>query len=222
MYSASHRIFHLSHGRHLVDLLMSRWLQRLLSAVFAMGFLAILWSILPHVSKPSLPAPSRVNPAPGRDPMATAQRIAESHLFGQDTREPAGGEPASAADVQVDGLLYSDDRGSAWAILKVNGETGIFQAGDTLPDGERLVAIARTAVQLSHGPSIRIVELRKDFGSGGAGIVLTGDVALTDSDHALFPGTGGAVTSGLRPVSLPQKSDPLTQLRSLRQQLIKH
>jgi hypothetical protein len=89
-----------------------------------------------------------------------------------------------------------------------------------------LAAIAEGAVQLTDGLSQRVIELQRDFGNA-SGILLAGDTGLMPSRRALFPGeqaanTGPSFAPALQAVSLPQNADPLTQLRSLRQQLIQH
>lgn len=135
--------------------------------------------------------------------------------------------PKALADVRVDGLLYSEEPGSAWVILHVDGASGIYKTGDSLPDGETVAAIAQTAVQLTDGLSQRVIELQRDYGSPASGILLAGDTGLVPGHRALFPGESAlagppAFKPALQPVALPQGADPLTQLRSLRQQLIKH
>jgi hypothetical protein len=145
-----------------------------------------------------------------------------AHLFGEDATV-AMAPSARSMDISIDGIIYSDDSDSALAILKIDGNTDIFRVGDTLPDGEKILALAPTAVELGGPGAPRVLQLKQDFGDGGPGGVLAGDVggaARADLFAGLPAAHAGGYTSVLRPVALPQGADALGQLRSLRQQLI--
>ena len=131
----------------------------------------------------------------------------------------------TTASITVQGLFYSEDKDMAWAILDVDGKSGIFKAGDTLPDGEHLAAVGLNAIQIANGPVLRVVEMAQTFGPS-SGIQLEGAPNLYAQQDA-FPGqmppsTAAPVVQRLRTVSLPQTNDPISQLQSLRQQLITH
>jgi hypothetical protein len=221
-----HRIFRLKPREHLIDLLTSRTSRHAISAALALAAAGLAWSLFHGASKPTDSAPNLTIQLPNRDQARFAQDIAAAHLFGQSSSEMPDTPQKAAYAVKIDGLLYSSDPESAWAILQVDGTSGIYKTGDTLPDGETVAAIAETAVQLADGMSQRVIELQRDFGNA-TGILLAGDTGLMPSHRALFPGEQAANASpsfapALQAVSLPQNADPLTQLRSLRQQLIQH
>jgi hypothetical protein len=126
-----------------------------------------------------------------------------------------------AANISIEGVIYSDDPKSALAVLKVDDKSDIYKIGDTLPDGEKLLAIAPTAVQLGGKGAPRVIELQEDFGGGGSWMQLAGVPGRPDP----FPGMHNSTAqpgyaSALKPVVLSSDSDTLSQLRSLRQQLI--
>lgn len=155
-----------------------------------------------------------------------AGNAAAAHIFGHDAAAAVDAvTPVSAAAITVQALFYSTDKDMARAILEINGKADVFKSGDTLPDGEKLTAIGMNAVQVANGGSLREVELEQKFGNSGSGIFLTGMPELYATQDS-FPGSGSPastaapVIQNLRPVMIPQGSDPITQMRALRQQLI--
>ena len=211
---------------YLVDFLGSRYLRHGVAVALAICAGLIIWSMVPRTAKTaSLTAdavtlPSRVNIG------SSAEKIATAHLFGQSAAVGANAGPAvTAASITVQGVFYSDDKDMAWAILEVDGKSGIFKTGDTLPDGERLAAVGLNAIQIANGPALRVVEMAQSFGPA-SGIQLQGAPNLYAQQDS-FPGqtplpTAAPVVQRMRPVSLPQTDDPIAQLQSLRQQLITH
>lgn len=173
------------------------------------------------------PSPATSVTTPSRVPItASAEKIATSHLFGQTgNADTDAGPTVAAASITVQGLFYSDDKDMAWAILEVNGKSDIFKAGDTLPDGEKLVAVGVDAIQIANGPGMRVVEMAQTF-SPASGIELDGVPNLYARQDS-FPGhtplsTATPLVQRMRTVSLPQGNDPIAQMRALREQLIQH
>jgi type II secretory pathway component PulC len=192
----------------------------------ALGIVAavMLWSMLPH--KPSVgPVLTATATPPQPDPTVVAQEVAMAHLFGQDATTASSAAPAAAANISVEGIIYSEDKDLALAILKMDGNSDIFRIGDTLPDGEKLLAIAPTAVEIGDHGAPRVLAMQQDFGDGGGGSLLAGIDGPPGRDNP-FPSmqatmAPAAYIPALRPVLLSQNADPLSQLRSLRQQLIR-
>lgn len=211
---------------HLFDLLGSRLMRHGITLGLAALAGLILWSMLPRHSKALEAAAQPQAVVLRRDMGLVAQEIAGEHLFGIDaaaaqTRSPV----AQAANINVQGLLYSEDKGTARAILEVNGRTDVFKTGDTLPDGEKLAAIGITAVELGNSRALRTIELQKSNGAAASGIYIAG-VNLAGANDP-FPGSalaapGAAFVQHLQTVSPNPNSNPLTQMHSLRQQLITH
>jgi hypothetical protein len=147
-----------------------------------------------------------------------------AHLFGQGAGSASSAVTATAVNITVEGIIYSEDRDSALAILKVDDHSDIFRIGDTLPDGEKLLAIAPTAVEVGDRSAPRVLAMQQDFGDGGA--PLLAGIAGAPGRGDFLPDMKAmqqqaAYVPSLRPVLLSQNSDPLSQLRSLRQQLIR-
>ena len=72
---------------------------------------------------------------------SAVEKIATAHLFGQSDAAVSDTAPvAAAATINVQGLFYSTDKDEARAILEINGKSDVFKTGDTLPDGEKLLA----------------------------------------------------------------------------------
>lgn len=209
-----------------VDLLGSAWLRHGMSILFVAISGLLVWSLIPPKSRA---APSPVPPvmtAPHTSIAASAEKIADTHLFGQAAASALDAGPAvAAASITVQGLFYSEDKDMAWAILEVNGKSGFFKAGDTLPDGEKLAAVGMAAVQIANGPGLRVVEMAQTFGPG-SGIQLDGAPNLYARQDS-FPGqapltTTAPVVQTMHTVTLPQGNDPIAQMRALREQLIGH
>gem|GEM_PF-4966420 len=210
--------------RYLVDFLGSSYPSHLISGVLGIFAVGIIWSMLPHkaVTPGALPHGA---PPPHIDASVVAQEIASSHIFGQDAAAESAIAAHPATDIKVDGIIYSDDKDSALAILDIDGKSDIFRVGDTLPDGEKILALAPTAVQLGSPGNPRVIEMQAQFGDSGSGIdsgiLAAAGPGMTGSGNP-FPGMAPALPRpALRPVELAQDADPLSQLRSLRQQLIR-
>jgi type II secretory pathway component PulC len=211
-----------------IDLFRGAWVRHSIMLVLLVCVSVLAWSVFesfkPNITNPYLQA------APhdlAMDVHASSERIAKSHLFGQNVSLMVNTPSTSAANISVQGLIYSEDKDSALAILNMDGASAFFRIGDTLPDGETLLAIAPTAVELGNGAATRVIELQRASAAGGAGIILAGDAGLIGQNRTLFPGETGTASQGvytpaLRAVSIPSNADPLTQLQALRQQLIKH
>jgi len=226
MDSTLNRNSNLKHGAYVLDLFVAWPWRHTITAGLCVIASSIVWSMAGTPKHLASQTRSAVDPAGRQDVLAIAQHIAGTHLFGQNPSETAAANvPASNTAIKVEGLVYADDQGSALAILDVDGKSGFFRVGDVLPDGERLAAIAPTAVQLTQGLAQRVIELPQDFNSGADGILLAGDTGLSPR-APLFPGmpdSAGAKSyaPALRPVSLSPNDSPLDQLRSLREQLIR-
>lgn len=211
---------------HLVDFLGSRYLR-----YGVMGFLCLVvgataWAIVPHRPKIQPINTCPVAYASRPNAVALAQRITTDHLFGERSVDATSAPSASAVAISIEGLFYSPDPDLARVILEVSGTAGIFKTGDTLPDGEQLKAIGLNAVQIANGASLREVELDQKFGNDSPGTQISGMPELYAQQDS-FPGTvplsGSAppVIQRLAPVMLPQTGDPISQMRALRQQLIR-
>lgn len=215
-------------NEYLVDLILSNYFRHGVAAVLVLCAGAIIWSIFPHAAKASANVTQTVT-GPSRASIGSSvEKIAAAHLFGQSAADAADAPPAVAvATINVQGLFYSEDKDVARAILEIDGKTDVFKAGDTLPDGETLAAIGEDAVQIANGPVLRVVELPAKFGNAGSGIQLEGMPDLYAQQDS-FPGSralGRAappVVQRLRTVVIPQGGDPISQMRALREQLIKH
>jgi hypothetical protein len=213
---------------YIVDLLTPRYLRHGVAALLVVCAGLIIWSMFPHPAKAlsNVTQTVTVQPRPGIG--STVEKIATAHLFGSNAADSANTTPAvTAVEISIEGLFYSTDADMARAILDVGGKSGVFKTGDTLPDGEKLAAIGMNAVQIANGPALHEVELPQTFGNASAGIRLEGMPDLYAQQDS-FPGsrplgsTAAPVVQRLHPVNIPQGSDPLSQLRSLREQLIKH
>ena len=82
------------------------------------------------------------------------------------------------------------------------------------------------AVQIANGVSLREVDLDRKFGNDSPGIQLSGISELYAQQDSLPgapspAGSAAPVVQRLAPVMLPQTGDPLSQMRALRQQLIR-
>ena len=210
-----------------VDLLESKSLRHGISLSLCALSALLVWSMFPH--RPKRPE-AAVNPvtAPTRSsPHDSAERVATFHLFGRDaTDSVASGPVATVATVNIQGLFYSTDPDLARVILDVAGTSDVFKTGDTLPDGERVKAIGMNAVQIANGVSLREVDLDRKFGNDSPGIQLSGIPELYAQQDSLPgapspAGSAAPVVQRLAPVMLPQTGDPLSQMRALRQQLIR-
>jgi hypothetical protein len=222
--SATQQSFQLRARRYLIDFLASAYPRYALTSVLGLVMALLMWSLLPH--RQSIEAAIQGSPQHRMQPdsSAIAQRVATAHLFGQDASIASSAVSVAAANITVEGVIYSEDKDSALAILKVDDHSDIFRIGDTLPDGEKLLAIAPTAVEIGSPAAPRVLAMQQDFGDGG-GPLLAG-IAGPPGRDSFFPDTHAAAqpaayVPSLRPVLLSQNGDPLSQLRSLRQQLIR-
>ena len=213
---------------YIVDFLTSRYLRHGVAALLTVCAGMIIWSMFPHAAK-ALPNVTQTVTAQPRSGIGSAvEKIATAHLFGGSAADAANTAPAvTAVEINIEGLFYSTDTDMARAILDVGGKSGVFKTGDTLPDGEKLTAIGMNAVQIANGPALREVEIPQTFGNASPGIRLEGmpDLyAQQDSFPGARPltGTAAPVVERLHPVVIPQGNDPLSQLHSLREQLIGH
>jgi hypothetical protein len=207
-----------------IDLLASGPLRHGISCILLGVALLMVWSMIPHGIQAIASIGTTADIPTRPDPGTTVLRVESLHIFGQSATDATAAPVAPLADIKVAGLIYSDDKDSALAILEVNGKSDFFKVGDTLPDGEKLTAIAPNAVQLNLGTAQRVIELPEQFNGPGDGILLAGDTGLIPGESQ-FPGL--ALTSGgetykpaLRAIAMPRGASPLDQLRSLRQQLI--
>lgn len=222
MDRALRHCFQFKARRYLVDLLTSGYPRRLITAALAIVTGLLTWSILLHRPVNAVAVQGLAEQQTQTDPETLTQQIVTAHLFGQDAHDTAVTAAVNPANISIQGLIYSDDKDSALAILTVDGSTAFFRIGDKLADGETLLAIAPSAVELGNNGVTRVVELQQDFGNG-AGIGLAGDTGLIGPRRPSFPGAAGAGAAyapALRPVSISSNADPLAQLQSLRQQLI--
>lgn len=220
----------MSFHKHPLDLLAHPILRHG-TAIILCGVAGLIgWSLLPHPAKSN--GMAAVNPAvtaPRRDSVALGQKIASAHLFGINPADTQSAGPAQpAADIKVQGLLYSSDKDSGLAILEIDGKSDVFKVGDSLPDGEKLLAVGTTAIQVGNGGAPRIIELQQDDSSSAAGILIAGagnlDPGAGDPLLSGLPGRAPAAVfvQRLQTVSIPQNGDPIAEMRALRQQLIKH
>ena len=228
MHRALQQIFSMRLGRHLLDFTASRF-SRLVICLSLAGLSSLLiWSMLSGLGKTRVAAPedrghyvSRPNPA------LVSQQVAASHIFGMDSSSPSAADTTTnhEADVEVQGILFSDDKDSAWVILEVNGKSSLFKTGDALPDGEQVIAIMERAVEIGGTSSQRTIELQQAFGNDASSILLAGETGLVSPRRPVFPGDAqpsAPYTPLLHPVALQSNIDPLSQMRALREQLIRH
>jgi len=227
MDKALHRNFQVKVQSHLIDFPAADYLRHACACLLGTAAAFIVWSIFPHKSDPHAANVAHMPQPAMHDWNSVALHVSSAHLFGQDARSAIVAITANPSNIMVQGLVYSDDKDSALAILSVDGNSGFFRIGDVLTDGETLLAIAPTAIQLGNGGMTRVIELQQDSGGRGDGIMLAGDTGLSSPHRVLFPGEMPAASQApyapaLRTVSVSSTSDPLSQLQSLRQQLIKH
>lgn len=211
---------------YIVDFLGSSYLRHGVSGALVVCFGLLVWSMVPFKATSARLADTPVT-VPTRISIGlSTERISTAHLFGQAVGSAIDAGPAvRAASITVQGLFSSDDKSMAWAILDVDGKSGIFKAGDTLPDGEKLAAVGVNAVQIANGPDLRVVEMAQSFGPA-SGIQLDGAPNLYARQDS-FPGgpplpAAAPAVQSMRTVSLPQGNDPIAQMQALRQQLIGH
>jgi hypothetical protein len=105
-------------------------------------------------------------------------------------------------------------------VLNIEGSSNIFRIGDTLPDGEKVLALAPTAVQLGDPGVPRVIEMQQNFGGGDSRMLVAEGANTAGRGNSFSSMQPAASLSGLKPLSLLQDADILSQLRSLRQQLI--
>ncbi len=216
----------MSFGERFADLARHPYTRYVSVAVLSISVAMLSWFLFKIASLPV--QTNRVQAAPvvhAADARLMAENIAQSHLFGQDASQAVTPAVSQVANIQVQGLLYSDDQTSALAILEIDGKTGTFKAGDMLPDGETLNAIGMTAVQIANGSIRRVIELQRDRG-GGSDILLASVEGLPSARN-LFPevnplNTGPVVVQRLQPVDVGIRGNPIAKMRALRQKLIKH
>ncbi|HEY1774506.1 MAG TPA: type II secretion system protein N [Gammaproteobacteria bacterium] len=177
----------------------------------------IIWSMLPQKSVVPVAVPP-ATPALQTDSTVIAQQVASAHLFGTGT--VAASASPTIADITVEGIIYSDEKDSALVVLKIDGNSNIFRVGDTLPDGEKVLALAPTAVQLGSPGSPRVIALQQYAGGDGSAPRFTGGAF---GQGSAFTGMqiAGTPAGYLKPVDIPLDADPMSQLRALRQQLIR-
>lgn len=222
MDKALHHNFGIKGRRYLVDFFGSSYPSHIVSGTLCLVACGIVWSMVPHKTMLSVASRSGT-PTPQENAVAIAQQIASSHLFGQDPALASSTITRPASDIKVEGVIYSDDKDSALVVLNIDGKSDIFRVGDSLPDGEKVLALAPTAVQLGSPGSPRVIEMQAQFGDGGSAVLAAaGGADITGRGPSSFPGMAPALPRpALRPVELSQNADPLSQLRSLRQQLIR-
>lgn len=219
MDRALHRNFLIRGHRYLVDFLGSSYPRHIVSGTLAIVAGAIIWSMLPH--KTAVPAEVPTTAAiPPADSTTIAQKVASAHIFGQGAAAGPATAPQAAANISVEGIIYSDEQNSSLVVLKIDGNSNIFRVGDTLPDGEKVLALAPTTVELG-GPGVpRVIALQQYLGDNGSNLRLTGG-AFGDGSPFAGMQIAGNPAGYLKPVELPRDADPLSQLRALRQQLIR-
>lgn len=134
------------------------------------------WSGYRQLSQPppALPAtPLAVDPAIPDGPERRLADLADWHLFGNAAGPPAPAPeprpvdaPATRLDLKLLGVLASDDRGDARAII---GAPGVpdrhYRLGDTVPAGAELAAIRRDHVLLKRNGRFETLALAREDGA---------------------------------------------------------
>lgn len=152
--------------------------ERLLSrgAVFLLCLAAafLCWSLIPRASAGGSRSEAVAPPPQTSRLRATVASPPSAHLFGaaaaiQDI--PA----ASAADVHIDGIVYTGDAGSL-ALIAVGGvaDAKAYGIGQRLPDGEAVAAIESAAVVLRQGSISRRLELDTQYADADAHFITLG------------------------------------------------
>ena len=189
-------------------------------ACLSLGIGLILWSML--AAQPTTltlqAATNTPSPATGHQ-VVSAERIMAAHLFGEHEQDTDNSTVTQAAIITIEGILYSPDPDTARAILTVDGRDGVFKVGDILTDREKITSITLSAV----GIGTRTINLEQriwDLNTGTSRVMSgAGDYAATSDARQRIRSVIVAIPS-LNPVNIPVTSDPVTQLQSLRQQLI--
>lgn len=217
------------------------WLDSRAGRVTRVGLHVILLGMLIVVSGAFVKALLTQRPAnkdvttPGitqTPPAYSIDALVATHLFGQTASEtPATPQPAApSGDISLVGILHAGTATDSRAIITTNGKTLVIAEGDSLPDGEKIVAIEAHAVTLLHGgaemlltlnftddqgaPSARIADASQVTGWGGqSGAVTTTGYPVPASYNSSGP------TLGVPQV--PASASPLEQMASLRSQLIR-
>ncbi|MGH8371877.1 MAG: type II secretion system protein N [Gammaproteobacteria bacterium] len=163
-------------------------------------------------------------------PAAGVERIIAAHLFGQPAMAAAPAiSEAVPANIELAGIIYSNERDASRAILTVSGNATVVHTGDTLADGTQVTGIESTRVLLTRDGTLSSLSMSFIGNSAGnisspalqATNMLAGRIdASTENNYS----TGAVVTASgptLKTVSIPTSANPLDQMRSLRSQLIR-
>lgn len=172
--------------------------------------------------------------------------IVAAHLFGQAATSTSVSVVA-ASSITVDGIVYSTQADDSQAVLTLNAKTDIYKVGASLPDGEKVVAIDPSDVQLvangasrrlaiskygsadSEGPAAYAAMLHgTGFSAPEAGSAPPAEVGIASAASqqpfvtmpSLLPATNFFTVQHAQPVRISATATPLEQLRSLRAQLI--
>lgn len=174
-----------------------------------------------------------------------ADTIVAAHLFGQ-TKAAVPKPSLAAPSIRVVGIVYASQTQDSLAVLTLNGKTDVYKDGQTLPDGETVMAVSPTEIQLTENGVTRTLPLPRYGEPESEGPAAY--AALLHGTGLSTPETGSAAAmlttaapsepmqpfapvasvpmyssaAGLRApvVQIPASATPLEQLQLLRAQLI--
>ncbi|MGH7241303.1 MAG: type II secretion system protein N [Candidatus Saccharimonadales bacterium] len=218
----------------------------------ALGVLIILllasyWRPQTHAAAAIVPPASAKNTVVA--PADMANTIVTAHLFGQaPARTPA--LSSTTQSITVDGIVYAPQPQDSVALLTLDGKADLYKVGELLTDGEKIIAIDASDVQLAANGVIRRVALAQygsadSVGPAAYAALLSGvglsspdsvdgrqnspgalaEASVTDSAEQSFPSEAVRVMNGgpwssAGIVHISANATPLEELQALRAQLI--
>lgn len=145
-------------------------------------------------------------------PQVSGEQLAGRHLFGAVPVAATSAPVMAASAVHVIGIVSTNQATNSWAILDVNGNQQSYSVGNTLPDGETVVAVNPDRVTLDRNGDRYSVMLDMHLADTNARF---------DTFNVGTPNVGGfdsMESVATRPFTPPPSTEQ--SLQALRQQLI--
>ncbi|HFD81155.1 MAG TPA: type II secretion system protein GspC [Gammaproteobacteria bacterium] len=146
-----------------INILLILWLAWLLAG--------LVWMLVPEPESGNAAGmvPATAMPVKAKEAPAQEQRIVQTHLFGEVTKEPAVRKakpvevPETRLNLSLRGVFASDEPGQARAIIgDPGGKEDSYAVGDPLPGGARLAEIYPDRIILERNGRFETLRLPKD------------------------------------------------------------